>query len=129
MSVIAGEGRVSILYGSQPMAIPPHRDGYVARPDTVAPHPAVAIATGQSIQRHNRGRRRLFDAAQLGLADAKFVRELDAGRLASQLVAQVEPGLGCALDQGAQRPRQGIGSTQLVQYASADAVDGIGRKR
>lgn len=46
MSVIAGEGRVPILYGNQPMAVAPHRDGYVARPDAVAPHPAVAIATG-----------------------------------------------------------------------------------
>lgn len=46
MSVIAGEGRVPILYGNQPMAVAPHRDGYVARPDAAAPHPAVAIATG-----------------------------------------------------------------------------------
>jgi hypothetical protein len=43
--VIPGEGRVPILYGNQPMAIAPHRDGYVARPDAVAPHPAVAIAS------------------------------------------------------------------------------------
>ena len=46
MTVIPGEGRVPILYGNQPMAIAPYRDGYVARPDAVAPHPAVAIATG-----------------------------------------------------------------------------------
>jgi len=46
VTVIPGEGRVPILYGTQPMAIAPYRDGYVARPDTVAPHPAVAIATG-----------------------------------------------------------------------------------
>jgi hypothetical protein len=46
VTVIRGEGRVPILYGTQPMAIAPYRDGYVARPDTVAPHPAVAIATG-----------------------------------------------------------------------------------
>ncbi len=49
MSVIPGEGRVSILYGNQAMAVPPHRDGYLARPDTVSAHPAVALAVGGEI--------------------------------------------------------------------------------
>lgn len=46
MSVITGEGRVPILYGNQPMAVAPHRSGYIARPDAVAPHPAVVMYSG-----------------------------------------------------------------------------------
>lgn len=49
MTVIPGEGRVPILYGHQPMPTPPHLTGYVARPDTVAAHPAIAIATGSGV--------------------------------------------------------------------------------
>ncbi|HEX5630294.1 MAG TPA: hypothetical protein VFY15_01410 [Acidimicrobiia bacterium] len=49
MTVIPGEGRVPILYGHQPMPTPPHLTGYVARPDTVSPHPALAIATGSGV--------------------------------------------------------------------------------
>lgn len=49
MTVIPGEGRVSILYGHQAMPVPPHRDCYVARPDAVAAHPAVAVVTGSGI--------------------------------------------------------------------------------
>lgn len=44
MSVITGEGRVSILYGQQASPVPPHRSLYLARPDAVGRHPAVAIA-------------------------------------------------------------------------------------
>ncbi|MEK7251625.1 MAG: hypothetical protein AAB198_00020 [Actinomycetota bacterium] len=44
VTVIPGEGRVSILYSSQPLPIPPHRSAYLARPDAVDVHPAVAIS-------------------------------------------------------------------------------------
>lgn len=44
MSVIVGEGRVSILYGQQASPLPPHRSLYLARPDAVGRHPGVAIA-------------------------------------------------------------------------------------
>ncbi|MBI5156527.1 MAG: hypothetical protein HZA58_00790 [Acidimicrobiia bacterium] len=46
MTVIAGEGRVAILYGHQPMASPPHHTGYLARPDVVDRHPGVVITAG-----------------------------------------------------------------------------------
>ncbi len=46
MTVIPGEGRVSILYSSQPLPVPPHRSAYLARPDAVDAHPAVAITDG-----------------------------------------------------------------------------------
>ena len=46
MSVIPGEGRVPILYGNHAMASPPHRTGYLARPDAVDRHPAVVITAG-----------------------------------------------------------------------------------
>ncbi len=49
LTVIPGEGRVPILYGPQPMPNPPHLTGYVARPDTVSAHPAIAIATGAGV--------------------------------------------------------------------------------
>ena len=52
--MIAGEGRVPILYGRQPMALPPHPDGYVSRPDTVSAHPAIAIATGEGVTNASR---------------------------------------------------------------------------
>ena len=44
MAVLTGEGRVSILYGVQAGPMPPHRSVYLARPDAVGRHPAVAIA-------------------------------------------------------------------------------------
>lgn len=46
MTVIAGEGRVSILYGHHAMAMPPHRTGYLARPDASDRHPGVVITAG-----------------------------------------------------------------------------------
>jgi len=46
VTVITGEGRVSILYGHHAMAAPPHRTGYLARPDAVDQHPAVVITNG-----------------------------------------------------------------------------------
>lgn len=46
MTVIAGEGRVAILYGHQSMASPPHHTGYLARPDIVDRHPGVVITAG-----------------------------------------------------------------------------------
>jgi hypothetical protein len=46
VTVIPGEGRVPILYGNQAMAAPPHHTGYLARPDAVDRHPAVAITAG-----------------------------------------------------------------------------------
>jgi len=46
VTVIAGEGRVPILYGHHAMASPPHLTGYLARPDAVDPHPAVVITAG-----------------------------------------------------------------------------------
>lgn len=52
--MIPGEGRVPILYGHQPMAMPPHHDGYVSRPDTVSAHPALAIATGTGVTNESR---------------------------------------------------------------------------
>lgn len=46
MSVIRGEGRVPILYGMHAMAAPPHRSGYLARPDAADRHPGVVITAG-----------------------------------------------------------------------------------
>ena len=43
MSVIAGEGRVPILYGGHAIPVAPYRSAYLARPDAVDRHPGVAL--------------------------------------------------------------------------------------
>ncbi|MEE9298083.1 MAG: dienelactone hydrolase family protein [Acidimicrobiia bacterium] len=44
MSVLKGEGRVPILFGSLALAVPPHRSAYIARPDVEGEHPTTVIA-------------------------------------------------------------------------------------
>jgi dienelactone hydrolase len=49
MSLIAGEGRVAILYGTSPLPVPPATDVYLARPDYAGAHPAVLIVPDAGI--------------------------------------------------------------------------------
>ncbi len=44
MSVLEGEGRVPILFGSGRLPLPPHHAAYIARPDVEGEHPTVIIA-------------------------------------------------------------------------------------
>jgi len=46
MTVLEGEGRVSILYGSQPLPESPYPSVYLARPDAEGRHPGVVVAYG-----------------------------------------------------------------------------------
>ncbi|MEX0826306.1 MAG: dienelactone hydrolase family protein [Acidimicrobiia bacterium] len=46
MTVLTGEGRVTILYGSQALPMPPYRSVYLARPDMEGRYPAVVVAHG-----------------------------------------------------------------------------------
>lgn len=46
MTVLTGEGRVTILYGSQALPMPPYRSVYLARPDLEGAYPAVVVAHG-----------------------------------------------------------------------------------
>jgi carboxymethylenebutenolidase len=46
MTVLTGEGRVTILYGSQALPMPPYRSVYLARPDLEGRYPAVVVAHG-----------------------------------------------------------------------------------
>jgi carboxymethylenebutenolidase len=46
MTVLTGEGRVTILYGSQALPTPPYRSVYLARPDLEGRYPAVVVAHG-----------------------------------------------------------------------------------
>lgn len=47
MSVLAGEGRVPILFGSWVLPLPPNRPAYLARPDVAGEHPTLVIAHGE----------------------------------------------------------------------------------
>jgi hypothetical protein len=47
VSVIDGEGRVPILYGSFPLPQPPHRNVYVARPDLVGTFGGIVLSHDQ----------------------------------------------------------------------------------
>ncbi|MEX1207774.1 MAG: dienelactone hydrolase family protein [Acidimicrobiia bacterium] len=46
MTVLTGEGRVTILYGPQALPMPPYRSVYLARPDLEGRYPAVVVAHG-----------------------------------------------------------------------------------
>lgn len=46
MTVLTGEGRVTILYGVQALPMPPYRSVYLARPDLEGKYPAVVVAHG-----------------------------------------------------------------------------------
>lgn len=44
MSVLKGEGRVPILFGTLALPLPPHRSAYIARPDVEGEHPTTVVA-------------------------------------------------------------------------------------
>lgn len=46
MTVLTGEGRVTILYGAQALPMAPYRTVYLARPDLEGRYPAVVVAHG-----------------------------------------------------------------------------------
>jgi dienelactone hydrolase len=46
MTVLTGEGRVTILYGPQALPMPPYRSVYLARPDLEGRYPAVVVSPG-----------------------------------------------------------------------------------
>jgi len=46
LSLIDGEGRVAILYGTSPLPIPPDRNVYLSRPDYAGAHPLVVVVPG-----------------------------------------------------------------------------------
>ena len=46
MTVLEGEGRVSILYGFQPLPASPYPSVYLARPDVEGRHPGVIVVRG-----------------------------------------------------------------------------------
>lgn len=46
MTVLKGEGRVSILYGTYPLPMPPYRSVYLSRPDLEGRYPAVVVVHG-----------------------------------------------------------------------------------
>jgi dienelactone hydrolase len=48
MAVLKGEGRVSILFGSWALPVPPNRSAYIARPDESGTHPTVVVAHDES---------------------------------------------------------------------------------
>jgi carboxymethylenebutenolidase len=46
LTVLEGEGRVSILYGTYALPMPPYRSVYLSRPDLEGRYPAVVLAHG-----------------------------------------------------------------------------------
>jgi len=46
MTVLTGEGRVSILYGTYSLPMPPYRSVYMSRPDLEGRYPAVVVVHG-----------------------------------------------------------------------------------